>query len=606
MSNVQSDAQGLQNLLQSIAPDAVENVTPEALQRLTEKLSELMGEDVVRTAFSGTDQGLPLVDITPGASKSPNEELSLVEEPPLVPFSSLSPTEREIRRRERDRILDLLEQEEEEEQRKTDVVEKRERQAALEKRREAAKSELDRMKMMKESHKKMGKALMRSMAEARDNEAKLKEEEDCAVRQQTAGTTSSKRKTVTFAGVDEDSPSLNSISTPKDWGDLSKGRLRQSPRPDLMGNHSEHLMKKNVVERTPGSGQVVGQPETKEREADSDDESDSELPLNSDSDRDDLDANQNLEEEEFDMDFALHQREIALAYQEKRGKVGEEAAIALTSHSHEPDEEPLSEKLKGKTSVSKFRANRLASAFAVSSTSPSQSLGTSIIPATGADTLQRAIRTGNIDEGGRLVGGEHESEDEDNATMNDQEQEAVQEVLELLKKGQVYNLGPDGGLHSVPPEKANMAPFTMPTEPPASSQQKEKGPSRFKFVKSQTRGASASSSNEVSGSSTPISTADRSSPKLPAVTERVAPSSSSSKGMTVVNSPSFPNAGSTIIESPSFPSPQTRPQRPPAVMATAVKEKGATNPKTSSDRTPPPPSSDEPPKRISRFKAERM
>ncbi|KAL0574685.1 hypothetical protein V5O48_007270 [Marasmius crinis-equi] len=589
MANVQADAQGagLQNLLQSIAPDAVDNVTPEALQRLTEKLSELMGEDV---------QGLPLVDVTDGDQpKSSKGEFSLIEEPPLVPLSSLSPTERAKHKKERDRILDLLEQEEEEQERKTAELERQERQVALEKRKEAARSELEKLKLVKETHKKMGKALMLSMAEARETqEVQVKEERESYEAQPKAA--SSSKKTVTFADVGPDTPSPSTSSNvPADWGDLSKGKLRTPSKPNLLGSQSELLMKKDVVERIPG------QPTTPHpRDIDSDDESEPEL------EDEHSDADQDLEEDEFDLDYALHQREIALAYQEKRGKIGEEAAVALTSHTHDPDEDPSLEKAKTKTPVSKFRANRLASAFAASSPSQSQSIGASVVPAAGADTLQRAIRMGKVDEDGKLVGGEHESDDEDHSTMNEQENEAVQDVLDLLKKGQVYNMGPEGGLQTVPPEKATTAPFTKPTEPPLSARQREKAPSKFKLA----RGASPSVNRDspASGSSTPISTIDRSSPKLLAVVERAAPSPSplTESAPTVVASPSYPSASSMIIESPSFPSTgSSRPARPPVVMATAVKERETKNAGGDShDKQEA--STDTPPKRVSRFKAERM
>ncbi|KAK1234962.1 hypothetical protein PQX77_001826 [Marasmius sp. AFHP31] len=596
MANPQSDAQGLQNLLQSIAPDAVDNVTPEALQRLTEKLSELMGEDVVRTAFSGADQGLPLVDITDGGlPKASHDPRSLVEEPPLVPLSSLSASTRAKNKRERDHILDLLEQEEEEEQRKTDERERLERQAALEKRKEASRGELDKLKMVKETHKKMGKALMRSMAEARETqEVKAKEEIASVEAVQKAVTSNgTKKKTVTFA--DAESPSTSSNGRSMNWGDVAKGKLRSVTKPDLPSNGSERLMKKNVVERFPGSGQPSTQPAPQEREADSDDESEPDI------EDDDSDADQDLEEDEFDLDYALHQREIALAYQEKREKIGEEATIALTSHTHDPDEDPT-QKSKSKTPVSKFRANRLASAYVASS--PSQSISASVVPVAGADTLQRAIRMGNIDQDGRLVGGEHESEEEDNAVLNEQENEAVQEVLDLLTKGQVYNAGPEGELHTVSPERTTTAPFTMPTEPPPSARQKEKAPSKFKLARG---GATSSPTSETSasGSSTPISNLDRSSPKLPGVFERAPPSPSPLTAATVVESPSFTGT-SAVIESPSFPSRAAkRPERPPAVMASAVKEREIAPGGRLAD-TQQPPSSDESPKRVSRFKAERM
>ena len=53
---------------------------------------------------------------------------------------------------------------------------------------------------------------------------------------------------------------------------------------------------------------------------------------------------------------------------------------------------------------------------------------------TGTRTVQRAIRSGRIDDDDHLVGGDRDSDSEIEA-------EGLQETLELLKKGEVYNLG---------------------------------------------------------------------------------------------------------------------------------------------------------------------
>lgn len=66
--------------------------------------------------------------------------------------------------------------------------------------------------------------------------------------------------------------------------------------------------------------------------------------------------------------------------------------------------------------------------------STSTSLGPSVIPASRQRSLQEAIRLGKIDNN-HLVGGEEgESGSED---------EAVREVLELLRNGRIHNAGAD-------------------------------------------------------------------------------------------------------------------------------------------------------------------
>lgn len=64
----------------------------------------------------------------------------------------------------------------------------------------------------------------------------------------------------------------------------------------------------------------------------------------------------------------------------------------------------------------------------------STSVADSVLPETSTRTVQRAIRSGRIDDDDHLVGGDRDSDSEIEA-------EGLQETLELLKKGEVYNLG---------------------------------------------------------------------------------------------------------------------------------------------------------------------
>lgn len=294
-----------------------------------------------------------------------------------------------------------------------------------------------------------------------------------------------------------------------------------------------------------------------------------------------------------------------------------------------------------KPAVSQFRTTRIASAYSASaptpSTSTSTSLGASIVPASGSRTVQRALRTGKLDSDGRLVGGEADSASED-------EDPALQEVLELLKKGEVYNLGPDGNyIHTIPPrsnpwaatstatpstnEDASASKSLPPTRRPQTSKFKPSRPAEGRLTPADPIAIPSSSSmstthEPLSPSITPVSHAGRSSPKLgtsqaiaPQVHERkplLDPASSSSNFVTgksaavsfsmIVDSPSFPvpqsPQGTPVIPSPSVPPTRNtnRPDRPPAVLSSTV---------TQSGRSQAPQSNETSQKKISRFKAER-
>jgi len=305
-----------------------------------------------------------------------------------------------------------------------------------------------------------------------------------------------------------------------------------------------------------------------------------------------------------------------------------------------------------KPALSQFKASRLASAFgasAPSTSSQSTSLGASVLPAASTRTLQRAVRTGKLDPDGKLVGPEADSESEG-------EDPALQEILNLLRKGEVYNLGPNGEyLHVIPPQDQNgetspsstaqQATPSSSTLPPPSMRSKT---SKFKASRAAAGRPAGSTSITIpdpslladrSPSMTPVSHAHRSSPKLgspttmaPTISERDTPASTSTSHIhspnpgklleqnhpqfsMIVDSPSFPMyqgsqhsapIPSMVIDSPSYPpgQPSRRLERPPTVMSTAVRETGHSSSQQSQQHAET--EEEGRPTRISKFKAERM
>ena len=94
------------------------------------------------------------------------------DDPDLLPTWALSPAEQARRRAERERILDLLEEEERLQERKDAEDAREQLQKEMEKRKEAAKTEVENLKRARELQKKMGRALIRSVVESRDKEEK--------------------------------------------------------------------------------------------------------------------------------------------------------------------------------------------------------------------------------------------------------------------------------------------------------------------------------------------------------------------------------------------------------------------------------------------------
>uniref|UniRef100_D8PSW8 DUF3835 domain-containing protein n=1 Tax=Schizophyllum commune (strain H4-8 / FGSC 9210) TaxID=578458 RepID=D8PSW8_SCHCM len=606
----------IQALLNTLAPQGsadAPRLTPQALERLSQKMEELAQAREAQAAGNNqvggelvNEEGLPIVDVTetegaPIVSATGDSLIS--DEDPLVRWNLLSSFERERRAKERDRILDLLEAEEAEEEAAREAKEEAERVAERERLREKHKEELNRIKAQRDMHKKMGKALLKGLAGDRP-----------AAVPSTPATTSAPtepakaKKTVAFA--ESASEVEKPVEEGKDWGDVKAGRIRMKHNSLLhsMSPADQPTMKATVVERTPQGAPPP--PTLSQPERDSDDESVPEVPSSpvpGDSDEDIADHEDDeeedgeavLEPEEYDLDFAAQQREIALEYHRKRATIGQAALDAMRSHTpdeHEHTEvDPVVNPPAPKPAVSRFKASKMASAFNVeagpSQARQSHSLGAAVVPEGTTRTIQSAIKTGKLDDDKKLVGGaESDSEDEN---------ELAREMYEALRRGELYNLGP-GQVHLVPPPadapipntpKSTTRPkWSTPSQPtgtiPVSPEKltpldRPTPTSRFKVAMSQAGRPNPSS--PLSEAATPVNTTGRSSPKMPVspavmerrssdVVERALPGVTERKPPAVVerksaaagpsrlaavplNSRSSSTASSaTVVESPSFPS----------------------------------------------------
>jgi hypothetical protein len=313
------------------------------------------------------EEGLPIIDITEplqGADPTPTSDRPLMADPELVPLVSLSETEVERRRRERDRILDLLEEEERREQALIEEQEQEEKREAIIRRKNVSKFELEKLKAAKEMQKKMGKALLRNMAEAREREEKEKRvvlalDEEAEAKKKTLKA----KKSVSFADLppltdDERNRENTKISAKGarfDWGDVTPAKLRATNRHTLLtkAQIEKHPMKMDVIERIPLGATLAEGSLVKQRDSDDesvpdtrisdngetiqlghdygDDSEPVEVPPSLDSGGDEEPGNEPVEDE-CDLDMARHQREIALEYYEKRRTIGEEVLEAMGSN----------------------------------------------------------------------------------------------------------------------------------------------------------------------------------------------------------------------------------------------------------------------------------
>ncbi|KAF7322543.1 hypothetical protein HMN09_00032800 [Mycena chlorophos] len=515
-------AQALQALLSTLDP-ATSGENADNVAKLAKRLAELVGDDSVGSAAEGdgqllNEEGLPIIEITEqvdGDAAPPNMAAA---EPVPVPLG-LSHREAELRRRERDRILDLLEEEERVELAKEEQLEEEQQREERETRRKKHEVELANFKAMKEMHRRMGKALVggASKPEPEPGPSTAKPE---PVKSQ---------KSVKWAD-DEPTP------PPQNMGDVVLGRLRPNSGPSLL----ESLpMKQNVVERFPGPPQ-----------ADSDDESE---PPESESDQEDEEDESGDEfADEVDLDFAQHQREVALKYHAKRTEMAEAAARAMQTERDEPyiTAEDASTQAARKPVLSHFQANRIAESY--NAATPTSS---SVPSEARARSLQRAIRVGKLDANDQLVGGEAgDSGSED-------DEQIAQEIVELLQRGEVVNAGPAA---PEAPEAAGPPPGPPPSarKPPVS---------KFKLAR-------AGHAPSPAPTPTPPSEVTRSSPKpfadAPVMSSSVFERPNSGGAMftsTIVESPSFPQAvaestrPSTVMASSVVEKVPRRPQQPPTI-----------------------------------------
>ena len=246
----------------------------------------------------------------------------------------------------------MLEQEEQEDELRQAEGE----EEALQKRREDAMKEKDKKKEARELQKKMGRALIQTIG--KDKQREEEEKEAQRLRDEEADkrrSPSIKKKTVAFAETthianEEESREKSSTT---DWGDVVPARLHGMKRPTLLSQAllDRHPMKMSVVERVPGGQPTLPKPSSPtswqcpKESVDSDDESDIEQSGNSDEEETDVDAEPLLDEDAVDLDYAQHQREIALQYYQKRNTIGQAAAVAMMNHSHDGDEDKVSLRL---------------------------------------------------------------------------------------------------------------------------------------------------------------------------------------------------------------------------------------------------------------------
>lgn len=310
-----------------------------------------LGDVIYSIADSQTqllnEDGLPIIDIAESVNEGSQASISpsLPVEQDLTPLSILPPDERERRRCERDRILDLLEEEERLQQLQEERDAEEERKEAIRKRKESAKAELEQLKAARELQKKMGQALVRHAKGTGENrqEKNLKPQI----------TSSVAKKSVSFA----DTPVLKADERGQqasihqaNWGDVTPGILRaQSCMPLVSTAEAQkYPMKMRVVERRP----MATPTSSFHNNADSDDEStssaghfSSRVDKNSSGEEDrssssnnDLSDGEPLEEG-FDHDIAQHHREIALEYHKKRHTIGAETARAMAAHTLDDHEQ---------------------------------------------------------------------------------------------------------------------------------------------------------------------------------------------------------------------------------------------------------------------------
>jgi Domain of unknown function (DUF3835) len=301
---------------------------------------------------------------------------------------------------------------------------------------------------------------------------------------------------------------------------------------------------------------------------------------------------------------------------------------------------PLEATLAGprpKPAQSKFRSERLAQAYGtrVPSSTPSTSLGTSVLPSS-TSALRGGMRMGRLEPDGQLVGNNDSDGDEEDDAAH------TREFVDALYRGDVTNAGVAENsdalikalesAYGAPSQPQQPPPPPPPPSAPGSDPQKS---SRFKLARAvppstlaynespREGGASLSSKPPTSAtvlerkpaapapapSSSPLSFRPTAAPRPPApVGMGGSPPTAAQLPSMIVNSPSFAPPGGDapmmVIDSPSFrpPHPSARLTRPPTVLATVRESSPGTQPPPQQQQRGQAP---EPGKKVSRFKAQR-
>ncbi|KZV71829.1 hypothetical protein PENSPDRAFT_664089 [Peniophora sp. CONT] len=546
-------------------------MTPEQLSRISDKLDNLLGEapkdaTQIEGAELLNEEGLPIIDITepvtePDTTATHSDAGTFtIPETPVTPLPTfaLPDEERAREQAEMDRLFDLLEAEEEVDLARDAELEQQRAREELERRKANAAKELERLRKAKEMQRRMGKALLGGLSDEAPAAPALRTEERDGETVVQTGTKSGKK--VAFAEGTAEEKSA-------------------TPTPAFRSVHAGQPMKFQVVERRPSKPSPVAALIPQPSQADSDDESAPGSPVPADSDDggaihsdrespltseveasdDELDEDPVLEDD-VDIDEAAHQREVALAYYEKRATLGRDTARAMSAHTHEPhsgeqpgDNEwdqpdvPLEATLShpAPKSGSRFKTSRIKKAFntSVPSSMPSTSLGASILPE--GSSVKGAVRLGKFEDG-KLLGGE---DGESGSDLEDND-ESVAEFMNALRRGDVTNAGTiegntdalmvaltaayggpvDAVKESLTSSSAGAKAAATATtsgssvQPPASLPASAAKPktSRFKIA----RNLAPRVSSYDSPATTPLATDERSSPKLPTgqvVVERTRP-----------------------------------------------------------------------------------
>ena len=250
------------------------------------------------------------------------------EEPDLIPLASLSEAERQRLRAERDKILNILEEEEEHgEQRRPPALTQEQRAELLQKRKEAAKVEVEKLKKTKALQKKMGKALLRGLADDREKGEKAQTHASGQNVKKKGG------KSVSFAEPPShrDGQKPESTQTPP-----QRVRTKVGSIPLVRAAGGQLPMKMHIIERFPGTSIDTQSATPIQVKVDNQLASPSVVnptPTGLDyTDRKEYELSQNAETElDTDTDRAQTKVEIATEYYTKRGMIGEQASKALAS-----------------------------------------------------------------------------------------------------------------------------------------------------------------------------------------------------------------------------------------------------------------------------------